>query len=120
MAIVNNIISGNTYFGIMEGLESPTLDYTIDYNDLYGNSNPYSSGVIGGLHDMFVDPLFVGSGDFFEYYHIQGISPVGTTGDITWAPGYDIDGDLRLLGGSVSMGADEFRLSAIFLPLVVK
>jgi hypothetical protein len=120
MAIVNNIISGNTYFGIIEDLESNTLDTTIDYNDLYGNSNPYSGGVTGGLNDMYVNPLFISSGDFFEYYHIQDVSPVGTTGAITWAPGYDIDGDLRLLGGSVSMGADEIYLSAIFLPLVEK
>jgi hypothetical protein len=120
MAIVNNIISGNTFYGIDEAYGTATVDYTIDYNDLFGNSNPHSSGVTGGSNDMAVNPLFVGSGDWFQHYHIQDSSPVSTTGSITWAPGLDIDGDLRLLGGSVSMGADEIRLFGVFLPLMLK
>lgn len=120
MVIVNNIISGNTYFGITEGLDDPTVDYMIDYNDLFGNSNPYSSGMTGGANDMTLNPMYVGTGNAFEYYHIQKSSPVSTTGSIIWAPGLDIDGDFRLLGGSVSTGADEVHLFGIFLPVIMK
>ncbi len=120
MAIVNNIIAGNTYYGVEEAYGTVTADYTIDYNDLFGNSNSYSSGVVGGLNDMMITPLFVGSGDWYQYYHIQETSPVSTTGSIDWAPGSDIDGNLRLLGGSVSMGADEIPGLGIFLPLILR
>jgi len=118
--IVNNIISGNTSYGIFEDPGSSTSDYTVDYNDVFGNSNPYSGGVIAGPNNISLDPLFIGSGDWFVYYHLQEGSPVSTTGSTSWAPGYDIDGDLRHLGGSVSMGADEIHLFGIFLPLLGK
>jgi len=120
MAIVNNIISGNTFFGIEEASGSTTSVYPIDYNDLFGNGTAYSIGLTVGSHEIAVNPLYVGTGNYTQYYHIQDSSPVSTTGSITWAPGLDIDGDMRLLGGSVSMGADEIHLFGIFLPLILR
>jgi parallel beta-helix repeat protein len=100
-AVINNIISGNTGDGI---LLMDTTSYVADYNDLFGN--PYN-GLPAGAHDLAVDPQFVATGNLAEYYHIQTTSPVSSTGSPAWAPWYDIDGDWRAFGGSVSMGADE-------------
>ncbi len=111
VAIVNNIVTGNLGDGIEHYSDtlwvSPTLVYTADYNDVWNNSGHYV-GFSGGTHDLHVNPQFVASGDMFAYYHIQATSPVSTTGSTAWAPQLDMDGDIRILGGSVSMGADEF------------
>jgi hypothetical protein len=56
-------------------------------------------------------------------FHIEsGISPVSTIGSMAWAPFKDLDGDIRLFGGSVSMGADEIPStgSSLYLPLIKK
>lgn len=126
VAIVNNIVSGNLGRGIEHYSDtwwvSPTLVYTADYNDLYMNTANYG-GLLPGIHDLSVNSLFVGAGpDLKAYYHITTTSPVSTTGSVAWAPVYDIDGDWRLAGGSVSMGVDEMpgAVYHLYLPLVTK
>ncbi len=125
VAIVNNIISGNSDYGIEYATtEGTTTISTTDYNDLFGNTtNAYSAQLAPGAHDLAVDPQFVAAGGLTAYYHILDTSPVSVTGSTSWAPQRDIDGDLRILGGSVSMGADEIPGAAtipVYLPLLLR
>jgi hypothetical protein len=127
VAIVNNIVSGNLGHGIEHYSDtlwvSPTLAYTADYNDVLNNSDGHYTGLSGGVNDLHVDPQFVASGaDLRAFYHILGTSPVSVTGSTAWAPEFDLDGDRRILGGSVSMGADEIALveRRIYLPVVLR
>ena len=101
---------------------SPTLTYTADYNGVWSNSDGHYTGLSSGAHDLHVDPQFVGSGgDLRAFYHIQATSPVSVTGSTAWAPEFDLDGDRRIWGGSVSMGADEIAIAErrIYLPVVL-
>jgi len=127
VAIVNNIVSDNLGHGIEHYSDtlwvSPTLAYTADYNDAWSNSDGHYAGLGGGVHDLHVNPQFVGSGtDLRAFYHIQATSLVSVTGSTAWAPEYDLDGDRRFLGGSVSMGADEIALveHRTYLPVVLR
>jgi len=127
VAIVNNIISGNTGDGIEHYSDtmwvSPTVAYTADYNDVWANSSTAYYGLLPGPHDRSVNPQFVATGpNLRAYYHIQNSSPISTAGSVAWAPARDIDGDLRILGGTVSMGADEIALPeyATYLPLLLR
>ena len=47
---------------------------------------------------------------------------MSVTGSTAWAPEYDLDGDRRIWGGSVSMGADEIAVVKrhIYLPVVLR
>jgi len=119
--VINNIIAFNVGNGLEAVATSGSFSYTADYNDVYNNDNNYYN-FSAGTHDIFVNPLFVGSGDWNPYYHIQPSSPVSVSGSLAYAPPFDIDGQPRFLGGSVSMGADEIVPVQydLFLPLVLK
>ncbi len=116
IVIVNNILSGNTGYGLEQSPQFSTTLLTEDYNDFFGNGGQYG-GLTLGANDKFENPLFVGSGDMFRYYHLQATSPVSKTGSLTWPPAKDIDGELRT--SYVSMGADQI-LIRLFLPLIKK
>ena len=121
VVIVNNIIYGHAGDGI-ERHNNDTTNYTADYNDLFGNSRAYKN-LAPGAHDMAVNPKFVAAGtDLRAYYHIQPSSPVSETGSTTWAPPRDIDGEVRIFGGGVSMGADEISAPGhyLYLPLILR
>jgi parallel beta-helix repeat protein len=101
VTIVNNIISGNSDNGIQHYIfgVSPTMSYTVAYNDVYGNANPYRD-LTPGAGNMSVDPQFVGAGpNLTAYYHIQDTSPVSVTGSTSWAPQRDIDGRTIAISG---------------------
>jgi parallel beta-helix repeat protein len=112
--IYNNIVRSNTAGGLVR-LDGSS--YFADYNDVASNSPNYS-GVATGPHDLSVDPLFIGSGAMFNYYHIQPTSPVSKTGLLISPPLYDIDGERRLL--CMSMGADQICTKNLLLPLILK
>jgi hypothetical protein len=117
--IANNIIYGHPGDGI-ERYNNDTASYTADYNDLFGNSRAYV-GLTAGVHDLALNPKFVAAGpDLRAYYHIQTTSPVSATGSLSWAPQRDIDGEVRIFGGTVSMGADEIAATGfyLYLPLI--
>lgn len=104
-ALSNNIVAFNSS-GIYKGAGTPTLQY----NCVYGNASyQYSSGLLAGTGDISLDPLFVDrpGGD----YHLMSGSPcidAGNNGAVQpdWL---DMDGQPRVLGGDVDMGADEFE-----------
>ncbi|MFQ5613722.1 MAG: right-handed parallel beta-helix repeat-containing protein, partial [Anaerolineae bacterium] len=113
VAVANNIIAGNTSDGIERYLND-TTSYTADYNDVFNNTLQNYRGLAAGGNDLSVNPKFVAAGpNLAEYYHLRPTSPVSAAGAISWAPEHDIDGDLRIAGGSVSMGADELPDAAL-------
>ncbi len=119
VVIANNILFGHTGDGI-ERYNNDTAGYTADYNDLYNNGRAYV-GLTAGAHDRALNPKFVAAGsNLGAYFHIQATSPVSAAGSIAWAPPLDIDGEVRIFGGSVSMGADELPAAgySIYLSLI--
>jgi hypothetical protein len=122
LQLYNNIIAWNSNDGIELDNIPPTttIIYQMDYNDVYNNFGwNYKNIPSNGPHDMSIDPEFIGAGDAFEYYHLQLHSPVLSTGAGQFAPLRDIDGDIRLLNGMVSMGADEIEFP-VFLPIILR
>ncbi len=101
--VSNNIIAFNSS-GIYRDGWTPTLHS----NCVFGNHGYDYSGISAGTDDISADPLIVdwGSGD----HHLMPLSPCINAG---WneAPGlplFDMDGDGRVFGRKVDIGADEF------------
>lgn len=100
--ITNNIVAFNI-FGIYCSDSNPTLRN----NCVYGNQSYNYSGIYPGIGDFSANPMLAG----WEYgnVHIQPQSPCVNAG---WNedPGLglvDMDGQPRIQGGTVDIGADE-------------
>ncbi|MFH1369829.1 MAG: right-handed parallel beta-helix repeat-containing protein [Planctomycetota bacterium] len=109
--IVNNIIASN---GNSFGIYALTTPPVIKYNNVWGNGAGNYSSVIGdqtGINDnISADSCFVGAD--INDYHLAYSSPCINAGDPNFAPApneTDFDGDKRILGQYVDMGADEVR-----------
>ncbi len=77
-----------------------------DYNDVWNNFPTNYVGCNAGLNDISADPLFVAAGD----YHLQDTSPCIDRGDNAAVPAWlttDFDGDPRIMGTAVDIGANE-------------
>ncbi|MCX6376222.1 MAG: right-handed parallel beta-helix repeat-containing protein, partial [Armatimonadetes bacterium] len=99
--VSNNIIAFNS---------SGVLDYwspVLRNNDVYGNAEYNYLGPSPGAGDISADPMLV-SKDYGDL-HIQAGSPCVNAGwnDATGLPATDMDGQTRVQGGTVDMGADE-------------
>jgi len=101
-AVSNNIVAFNSS-GIYQSNGSPVLRN----NDVYGNTGYNYSGLSAGTGDISVDPLLAG----WQYgnVHIQPGSPCRNAGwnDAPSLPSTDMDGQPRIEGGTVDIGADE-------------
>ncbi|MDI6781244.1 MAG: right-handed parallel beta-helix repeat-containing protein [bacterium] len=105
--IYNNIITENgttsaSNYGIYSS--SGSIDYNCIWGNGYGSSNNYSD-CFAGLHDISVNPRFIGGGN----YHLQANSPCINKGTNTIRdlPETDRDGNPRILQTTVDMGAYE-------------
>jgi hypothetical protein len=118
----NNIIADNGSYAV-GGDGAVTLS---EYNDLWNNpGGTYEMPTVTlGSGNIALDPQFVdvANGD----YHLQADSPCIDTGTSTGAPMEDFEEDPRPLDGdmdgtaAVDMGADEFKLPQVLLPLTLR
>lgn len=113
--IANNVISFNSS-GIFNRLQNqdPSLQPTLKNNNLYGNDDyNYSTYVSPGTSDISADPLFVdrANGD----YHLTAGSPCIDAGDdsVVQVGCVDIDGEPRIQGAHVDIGADEYPSDSV-------
>lgn len=84
---------------------------TVNYNDIYSNTAPTGPNTQGamGANNIFVDPLFVDTGDIPLKYHVRQGSPAidaVATADPR-SPNDDYDHQPRPLGARYDMGFDE-------------
>lgn len=102
-SLANNIIAFNS-----SGVSRPSgTGTTVGNNCVFGNTSYAYRGVSAGPGDIFVDPKLASRE--FGSYHIQPDSPCVNAGS-NGAPGIqgsDIDGQPRILDGTVDIGADE-------------
>ncbi|MCK5564437.1 MAG: right-handed parallel beta-helix repeat-containing protein [Planctomycetes bacterium] len=114
--ITSSIVWGNTAtIGSQVYIEDLNYDPLFSYCDI---EDSFSGGIwrsglgINGGGNISIDPNFVdaANGD----YHLTPLSPCIDTGDPSgsYTGQTDIDGDVRVIGGDVDMGADEFRQGA--------
>jgi len=101
-AVSNNIIAFNSS-GIYCSEASPTLRN----NCVYGNTKYDYSGISPGTGDISADPVLADLA--YGNMHIQPGSPCMDTGwnEAPELPATDIDGQPRIQGGTVDIGADE-------------
>ena len=117
--IINNLITSNGVYGIYNDGTSVS---TNKYNDVWGNGgmvfgNYYNA--FPGIGSISVDPWFVSPLDL----HLRCSSPAINAGDNTaWSRQEDKDGNPRIVGGTVDLGAYERQLALYcnHLPLILK
>ncbi len=109
VTISNNTVVNNASYGIA-GSGSSTIYNCIAWNngdDLYDCSATYSCIQDGdsGTGNISVDPCFIDSD-----CHLKSNSPCINAGDegVNYDGQTDIDGDTRVIGPRVDMGADEY------------
>ncbi len=116
VVIRNNIASQNLTFQIAVAADVPSGNVTVDHNLIDGyrgyEDEVYGEDYVEG-DPQFVDPA---NGDF----HLQSDSPAVDAGSATAAPVVDLDGDPRPNGAGYDIGADEWRMARVYLPLVGK
>lgn len=103
--IANNVVAFNSS-GIRQADELTTP--TLSHNDVYSNLAYNYTGLTAAASDLSVDPglLSLLLGD----YHLATGSVLVDAGDDTYAPAgsLDIDGNARVVGAHVDIGADEY------------
>lgn len=110
--MTNTIISRHGLGIVVTGGNTATLDATLWYANTGGNTG--GDGTITTYRDHSDDPAFAADG-----YHLTAGSAAidkGVSTDVTT----DIDGDERPTGDDPDLGADEFVLRHIYLPLVIR
>jgi hypothetical protein len=107
--IQNSIIWGGTITN--EGSAVPSITYSLVQGCKPGGTWTAACGTDVGHNLADINPNFVSSVDL----HLQSDSPAIDKGDKTLIPGYltaaDIDGNPRVVGLAVDLGAYEFQLT---------
>jgi len=117
LTLSNNIIAGHTY-GIHASTSAiVTATHTLFYENSSGDTG--GAGSIASSHEITgSDPLFVGPAGW--EYHILADSPAIDAGvTVVWLIN-DVDGDTRPQESGYDIGADEYALLSVYLPLVVR
>ena len=123
--LVNNTIVDNNGYGVIQGI--PTIVNCIIWGHLDDLDAPVSqvsysdvgeAGYGGFNHNISAEPQFVNPSA--ADYHLAATSPAIDAGNNSQPglPAFDIDGDLRIIGLAVDMGADESRQFTIYLPTI--
>ncbi|MHC4154165.1 MAG: right-handed parallel beta-helix repeat-containing protein [Planctomycetota bacterium] len=114
----------DSYYG-MPGGTNTTITNSVLWNNgggydvVDGMSVTYSCTEqnISGEGNIHTDPRFVDANG--DDYHLLEASPCINAGDPAYSPApgeTDIDGEPRIMGGPIDMGADEF--TAAFVPMI--
>ncbi len=106
--IIENGTTSTNFYGIYVQSGNPTIDYNNVWgNGLSGNNNYYNCSA--GLHDISFAPQFIGNGNF----HLSSISLCIDAGSNTASGIYGIstdkDGNMRIVNGTIDMGAYEYQ-----------
>jgi hypothetical protein len=106
--LVNGIVWGHTNSFITT--DPLILTFEASYSDIQGSW--------AGTGNINADPQFrsPGAGD----YHLEAASPAVDAGTNVGAPPLDLDGLPRPYNGIVDMGAYEYGLRSVYLPLIRK
>lgn len=107
VTIANNIVSDNLSYQVVVYPEVPAAQVRVDYN-LINGFRGLEDGETRGTHYVEADPRFVDP--TAANYRLQATSPAINAGDnasLTAGVTTDLDGNPRLLGGRVDMGAYE-------------
>ena len=115
LTLTNNIIAGHAVGVTSTNPASSTV--SADHTLFYGNDIDYGAGV-SSAGEVSGDPRFVNPAAFD--YHIGPASAALDAGTLIPWPDADIDGNPRPwpTGGSSDIGADEARLSWVYLPVI--
>jgi len=111
----NNLFTNNSRYAFEGYLGAgSTINSTNNYNDFYNNAMGLTDGTVTiGSNALYVGPAYVNraGGDL----HLQATSPVVNMGDNSAPsiPATDADGNPRIFGGTVDMGAFELQRAAI-------
>ncbi len=102
IVLLNNVVAHNSGFYGIYADDPVELDYNCVFGNDFGN---YGGLAAPGPHDLNVDPLLAD-----DFIHLSSESPCVNAGDPSFVGGEeqtDIDGDPRVIGGRVDIGADE-------------
>ncbi len=111
--VENSLLWGNTAdYGSQIAIEQGYLSVAHSniqggQEDVYLSDSFYYTEIEWGEGNINADPLFAADG-----YHLQRRSPCVNAGDPAYVPSpgeTDIDGEMRVYGGRVDMGADEWQ-----------
>jgi hypothetical protein len=118
-ALTNTILVRHTVGITVAARNTATLEATLWGTDTWANLADWGGAgtILTGTINLWGDPAFIdpGAGD----YHIRFGSPAVDAG-IEAGVTQDIDGDPRPYGMGYDMGADEFPIRRLCLPLVLK
>jgi hypothetical protein len=112
-ALTNNIVVANGVYGIHQ---DETSYPTNSYNDVWGNAWGNYYGGAGGSGSISEDPSFVSAFDG----HLRCSSPAINAGfeSAPYVPVLDHDGNPRIVGGLIDMGAYE-KQSELYCPVLL-
>ena len=106
--IANNLVAFNTA-GLSRSTASPGGPATVSHNLIHGNVVDFDGlpNVVGTGGNLGFDPRMVSHA--FGDHHLLPDSPCVNAGDSAWVETdwRDMDGEARVLGGRVDIGADE-------------
>ena len=118
--VANNIIAFGSYNGV-----SGVSGMTFENNCVYGNTSSNYTGFpdpTGRNGNISADPLFT-SNNYLPDIHLTASSPCRDVGNtaLVQPDWLDIDGQARVVGSAVDIGADEFNgVVPLFTPAVVR
>lgn len=120
LVVANNISSDNLSFQIVVSPQVPAHQVRVDYN-LINGFRGLEDGETRGTNYMEGEPHFANAAA--ANYRLQSDSPAVNAGDNAALPTgvtTDLDGNQRIGGGIVDMGAYEFQDRKVFLPLTLR
>ncbi len=112
-SVKNTIVAKNTAMVTGGGIYNEASGATLDYNDVWNNTNGDYVGATPGDHSISEDPDFVH--EVGRDFHIWGTSPCVNEGDLLTSVAEDFEGQPRAMGPGPDIGADEHGRAGVEL-----